>query len=214
MEIKDKIAIILSSLAFIVSASTAFFSLREEDDIRAVLQGTLWIENNVTRQGAPSMKVFTDQRLTLMNSGNRAAALSNVELHFRVSGTKEGFDKCEGKFEAFGFDAFEPSSVKPNDVTVIPLKFVSVNNIQNDKAWKSVPVQGILRDDVQYLVCIAVTIVTPTHVFEDIRIPTHSGALKRTVDGSFFFNDTSKPFVLVRQLGFFFWPTSSAKAIN
>ena len=65
--LKDRISIVIASLALIISALTAFFTtIRQQDDVRVVIQGDLFIradERIDNNQKLPATAVQTDQNL-------------------------------------------------------------------------------------------------------------------------------------------------------
>ena len=208
LEIKDKISITLACLAFVISAATAFYSMREEDSIHAVVQGPVSFEVDDTNK---RVKVFSDQILTVMNSGTRGAGLSEVLLYFRIGGRDDGPGTCAGTFTNFSYANFTPSSIKSNEVVVVPLQFGPTGDPKSETSWLSVGF-GRIKLVEPYVVCVGVTIITPTSVYRTL-IPVYNGLLLGNAT-TVFDNKIGTPFTLVSRLKLALLPAYNRPAIE
>jgi hypothetical protein len=125
---RDWLPIFVSLFSLGISLLTAYFSVfLQEDDVRVV------IEKNplLMRNGDGELILYGDQRLTFINSGNRSAALTNIEAHARVLPSINSDDRrCttaaheETPSVPIEFDA-KPFVIKPGEIQYISTRPVA-----------------------------------------------------------------------------------------
>jgi hypothetical protein len=160
---RDFVAISLSVLSLAISCLGFYFStLLQTDDIRLVIDEvpSVWIDDG-------SLVMPSVVKLTLVNSGNRAAAVSSINATARKVGTEEGADpKCEGeRLNIFGL-GIEPFVLKPGEIMSVQSKQISGFGVsaQNKEGRQIYVMQKWLYTPEAYdelLVCISITMVTP-----------------------------------------------------
>jgi hypothetical protein len=131
MALKDHASLIISGLALTISGATAYYTtFSERLDVRAALTDAFV----PLSFGEGTLKgLHFDTRLVLINSGNRAVALTDLLLTVhQIPRNIEAIETCEGA-EAKSLHgelvhpvpgSFSALVVKPMDVTVVPIRFV------------------------------------------------------------------------------------------
>jgi hypothetical protein len=125
---KDWITITLSSLALVISASSAYYNiLRQQDDLRVVIGEAPGIFYDTN---ARNIAIIGGQGLTFINSGNRAAAIMNVSLVIATPLKDENSPKCSTTSTYELRYLFEPFVMKPGELTVKSLQDMPIGSIR------------------------------------------------------------------------------------
>jgi len=233
MTLKDWMTILLSSLAFIISAGTAYFNIiRQEDDVRVVIQGELLIRPDeltdksirsvkrcclllrwrrcwrcVVHPKMPATAVRTDQNLTLINSGNRAVGITLVELLVSTSVLKD-LQSCTGDTWVVQLQ-FTPLVLKGGEITTTTLKLEPFKDEMSEDGYRKLPIPKLFTDEYKVAACLSFNIITPDSVNEKVIIRLLTGVLRRhplnAPLGSFTVSWSPNPIVLIKRLRTVFW---------
>jgi hypothetical protein len=115
-------------LALTLSAlSTYQTMIRKADDLRVVVSTTPLMRIKTGEDGAARLHLSKPtQNLVLINSGNRAAAISSIALHLWFQ--SNGRPTCDGthvpKVSLFLFYDFVPQVIKPGEMTSLSVEKV------------------------------------------------------------------------------------------
>jgi hypothetical protein len=119
---KDYATIILSSLAFIVSAISAYFNvIRIEDNISLAVQFRAF----ATREDQENFSISSTQEtpVVFINSGNRPVAILSLDfVYIQIEDRTKTFAECTGKYTNVLHTDFDTLVVKPNDFAVKRVK--------------------------------------------------------------------------------------------
>jgi hypothetical protein len=116
MSFKDLVSITLSLLAFIISAGSAYFNIvRQIDDVRVTVGDGPYLFLDDRGRTA----LFGDQQITVINSGNRSAAITDVTLVVSKGSEKlESVSECTKPETISMYYATDGFVIKPGEITV------------------------------------------------------------------------------------------------
>jgi len=149
--------------------------------------------------------VFWDHRLTLIHSGNRAAALTDAAFIIGFNIDQKEVRFCNyGKHQKFSFYNFSPIVLKPGEVASVQLRLSQGSDERNIASWKAVEYRHPGRE-FYALACISVSVVTPDTLLKEVLIPVDR---LRFEDYSIYLEmpiDDKTPVVLARKYGTILW---------
>jgi hypothetical protein len=117
---KDWGTLAISTLALMVAALTAYFTIvKQQDDLNAIVDGTLNLRANDDVPGKPKIEAWSNQKITITNSGNRTASIREISL--RIASSPQDGD-CFFGSTALPFD-MHPTLLKPGDIWTNDLLF-------------------------------------------------------------------------------------------
>jgi hypothetical protein len=203
---RDWASFVMSSVAFVVSISVAFFTVvRQEDNISVVFRDTPFLMRD---DGESLMVKWGELSIVLINNGNRPAVVSHIALRVHEY-IKERVNECDGSEAAtvtFETD-FEPVVLKEKEVTFKKIGIRSTASNSRQKLEKiDVNSYRVMVDDsnkgkekIPLEVCLYVGLSTPS--LADFRT---SVSLDRTdvevgwVDVGYYYPDPPKPYRILR----------------
>jgi hypothetical protein len=213
--LKDWITSTLAVLAIIISAGSAYINLiRQDDDLRMVVQGDLRFRSEPSSNKEPSIGLFPeDQRVTFINLGNRPASITALSLLVTVYDVDKisTFDVKKGAMECNGghllaYD-IEPFTIKASESISKSLQFAKRPDLQSQDGWTRVSIKDFKGEATYFVACIEVSAVTPQIAKDNLNQPLDRGIVPRDpnkkVEG-FFMNDENT-FILIKQRGTIFW---------
>jgi len=182
------ITFVTSMAAFGFSAVAFYNSITKEDDVRAIVTGTTTAIFYSDSKNPEGLEVFlTKPTLTIMNAGNRSAAISDASIRFIFEHpTGENPSYCSAITSAgVGFDNFAPFVVKANDISSVELnpKFSRLKDtfgfIELDPQLYSAK-----EDDIWVTTCLQLSLITPDKVLNEIRIPLSANKITKKASAS------------------------------
>jgi hypothetical protein len=205
---KDWISPILSCLALIVSAITAYFSiLQQTDDVRIVTSS----QPIVVFDDKGTLGLAGRRQITFINSGNRDAAVTDITLAImRLRTSPVANSQCS---ELRNFQVanlvydFEPFVVTPGEITIKTFDQTSFPQWKTDKVdssrkFLSGPSNVAKGDAV--VTCLRISMTTPDMVVNDVYAPKHYVIIKDfpSADPSpnSLLSDPNKPYPIVVQI--------------
>jgi hypothetical protein len=168
-----------SWLALFLSAVTAYFTLiRQSDDIRVAIAEWPELYVEVVKE-IPHLGIYRPQQhLTLINSGNRAAMITRIDLV--VGRPQVGELQCPRKSTRLEY-VFNGLAIKPGEIVPISLerlkrdyRFVQLNN-QGDT---TVIFDNPPSLDMYVVACLSFLVITPDNVSQDVTIPIYATTLR------------------------------------
>jgi hypothetical protein len=172
MGAKDWLSIVLSVVALLTSAGTAYFiNMRQTDILRLEINAspTLSMDNSTAQMSLKGDLVFF-----VINAGNRPAVVSAMQLNVGEIG-RDG--KCGGtRFEA-SMDAFvvPAKDIVSKRVRFKPARTVRTEVIEKDDEL-SFAVESTTQGKSEGAVCVNAQITTPsrTGTSDDVRLMTYN----------------------------------------
>jgi len=203
------ITLIISCLAFLVSAGTAYFNIiRQTDDVRLVTPQAPFVV--IDDQGM--LGVSGQQQITFINSGNRDVAVTGITLVlFKLRAPPPVNSQCNDAADlqvanlVYNFEPFIATPghivIKTFDRTLYPKIWETDTADSHLKNFVLGPIFG--KGDIVFT-CLRVSVTTPDMVTDHAFVPQHyvmikdlphEGAVASSV------TDSNKPYSVVRVMG-------------
>jgi hypothetical protein len=167
---RDWIAISLSVLSLVISCLGFYFTaLLQTDDVRLVIGEV----PSVSADDDGSLYMHGAVKLTLVNSGNRAASILSVSAVARKLEEHEGANpQCEGEKLNFLGLGIEPFVLKPGDIISVQSKKISgfgidPKEVNGRQAYVMNKNLYTPKANDKLLVCVLTTMVTPDDYISD-----------------------------------------------
>jgi hypothetical protein len=178
MTIKDYITLTISCLAFLVAAGTAYFNVRQTDDVRIVTSPEPFVV--IDDQGM--LGVSGQQQITFINSGNREVAVTGITLVlFKLRAPPPVNSQCNEAADLqvanLVYD-FEPIIARPGDImiktfdrTLFPKIWVTDTDDSQLKNFVLSP--SIFGKGDIVFTCLRLSVTTPDMVTDHAFVPKH-----------------------------------------
>jgi hypothetical protein len=162
-KIKDFLSLAISSLALVISATTAYVNLVwQSDDIRVVITTFAFYYD----QESQVLELGEMPEWTFINSGNRSAAIRGLTMAvastFTCSKAKEA--------ESFRYE-IEPFVIKPSEIIAKTLHIRPGANIQSSQVSPLLKAFVKVDKPSRFLLCVMAHIVTPDSVTFEAAVP-------------------------------------------
>ena len=172
-----------SWLALLLSSATAYFTLiHHSDDIRAVIGNRPKPFADLTQNSSVALGIWgVKQHLIVINSGNRAAAITAVILSLRLP-LKETATSCKSEVsKALELEyVFDGVVVKPGEIKPIALDKFSgygIDRVEDDTLYLRKGVFNVEKGT-YVIACLSFGIITPDNVATNIAIPLYATKLR------------------------------------
>jgi hypothetical protein len=192
----------LSVGAFFFGTIAFLNSIKREDDVRAVVVNQAMVRFHSTKQ--PSAAIFVNQKLTLLNAGNRSVAVTAVRLKVTQPQDKSKRDCKNTQSNFIYYRDFTPFVTKPNDISVTQLRPIVEASDVESIGWNLFALRNPSADKETsiVLICLSLSLVTPDNVADEIDIPLSKHTINPNAPAIMNFEGLegwATPYLLVKQ---------------
>jgi hypothetical protein len=203
-----KVSFVISVIAFLLSSFNTFYAvIRQQDDVSGMLHGDFWVRGIENRGKTGQLQVRSTHIITVVNSGNRPATVTNVELQVRKGADSNKIKGCGGtRFYVVPYKGVKSASIKPGETADIPLRVSDVDPGDDlTKGWADVEGMVFDTDPMYYTACMEFTVLTPSGSEKNHFLLSSGHATKSGNAAGERGKAVNEPLVLSKHLRTIFW---------